>query len=103
MHPVEGIANHRKWPKHNDEIWYNKVEWSCLLTLSHVEAGQVLDRLPSRTLKIYNMIDWYVYMIYFIVLLFFETFLQTFKTLGEMCHIWDILVFFVLWVEHFGK
>ena len=26
MHPVESIANHWKWPKHNDEIWYNKVE-----------------------------------------------------------------------------
>ena len=24
--PVGGIANHWKWPKHNDEIWYNKVE-----------------------------------------------------------------------------
>ena len=49
------------------------------------------------------MIDWYVSMICFIVFLFFETFLQTFKTLGEMCHVWEILVFFGLRVKHFEK
>ena len=76
-------------------------KWSPLLTPFLVEAEWVLDHSPSRT--IYNMIDWYAYMIYFIVLLFFETFLQTFETLGEMYHVWDILVFFGLWVKHFGK
>ena len=67
-------------------------DWSCLLTTSLVEAERVLIFHLQGHL-IYNVIDWYVYMIYFIVLLFFQTFLQTFKTLDEICHIWKFFFF----------
>ena len=36
MHPVESIANHWKWPKHNDEIWYNKVEQSDTFKMTRI-------------------------------------------------------------------